>query len=333
MGCLQKKGDAYILTVLNRSSIIVNMNRLTTEERTRIVAALVEGNSIRSVVRMTGFSKNTIAKLLIEVGAACAVYQDQKLRNLKLKRIQCDEIWSFIQAKDKNVPENKKGQFGIGSVWTWTAIDSDTKLVPCWMVGPRDVAAATEFMQDLASRLANRVQLTTDGLKAYLTAVEDAFGSNIDYAMLIKIYGDSDKQEEKRYSPAECTGTKTEIVNGTPSKKHISTSYVERQNLTMRMSMRRFTRLTNGFSKKLENHIAAISLHFMYYNFVRTHQTLRMTPAMAAGVVDSPMEVADIIRIMEEFEVENEAIRKAEKAEQAGWYGEASGSGRRAGRS
>lgn len=300
------------------------MNRLSTEDRIRIMAALVEGNSIRSIVRMLGFSKNTIAKFLVEAGAACAVYQDQKLRDLKLKRIQCDEIWSFIQAKDKNVPANKQGQFGIGSVWTWTAIDADTKLVPCWMVGPRDAAAATEFMQDLASRLATRVQLTSDGHKAYLTAVEDAFGSQIDYAMLIKLYGEP-SNDEKRYSPAECIGCKKEVISGSPDKKHISTSYVERQNLTMRMNMRRFTRLTNGFSKKLENHIAAISLHFMHYNFVRTHQTLRMTPAMAAGVVSSPMEIADIVRIVEEAEAVTAAQKKAAKEERSGWYGAAEG--------
>lgn len=297
-----------------------SMNRLSTEERCRIVAALVEGNSIRSTVRMTGFSKNTIARLLLQVGAACAVYQDRMLRNLKLKRIEADEIWSFIQAKDKNIPENKKGQFGVGSVWTWVAIDAETKLVPCWMVGPRDLAAATEFMQDLAGRLATRVQLTTDGLKSYLTAVDDAFGSEIDYATLIKIYGES-ATEEKRYSPAAYIGSKKEKITGNPDSKYISTSYVERQNLTMRMSMRRFTRLTNGFSKKLENHIAAISLHFMYYNFVKTHQTLRMTPAMAAGVVTSPMEIADIIRITDEWEVERAEDIKTIQDNREGWYG------------
>lgn len=314
------------------SSIIINMNRLSAAERIQIIAALVEGNSVRAVSRMTGFSKNTITKLLVEVGAACAVYQDRMFRDLKLKRIQCDEIWSFIQAKDKNVPSNKKGQFGVGSVWTWTALDADTKLVPCWMVGPRDVAAATEFMQDLAGRLATRVQLTTDGHKAYLNAVDDAFGSEIDYAMLVKVYGE-DPQAEKRYSPAECIGCKKEPKIGNPDKKHISTSYVERQNLTMRMGMRRFTRLTNGFSKKLENHIAAISLHFMYYNFVRTHQTLRMTPAMAAGVVSSPMEILDIVRIMEAWEVEVAATKKAVRKEEADWFGESGSTGKRAKRS
>lgn len=265
-----------------------HMNRLSREERTRIIAALVEGNSVRSVVRMTGASKNTIAKLLVEVGCACAEYQNRIFRNLTVKRIQADEIWSFVGAKDKNVPSEKRGQFGIGSVWTWVALDADTKLVPCWMVGPRDATAALMFMEDLASRLASKIQLTTDGLKLYANAVESAFGSNIDYAMLVKLYGE-DASEEKRYSPAQCIGTRTEVICGNPTRKGISTSYVERQNLTMRMSMRRFTRLTNGFSKKIENHIAAISLHFFYYNFCRLHQSLRTTPAYGCWCRGSPV--------------------------------------------
>ena len=289
-----------MLTIHTRSSIMVSMNRLDATKRAMIISALVEGNSLRAVSRMTGFSKNTITKLVVEAGTACALYQDQAFRNLKLKRIQADEIWAFCYAKDKNVPTSKKGEFGFGSVWTWTAIDADTKLVPCWMIGPRDAATATEFMQDLAGRLSNRVQLTTDGLKAYLSAVEDAFGNNIDYAMLVKIYGES-AEAEKRYSPATCIGCTSTTVTGNPDPKHVNTAYVERQNLTMRMHMRRFTRLTNGFSKKLENHVAAVSLHFMYYNFVRTHQTLRMTPAMAAGVCASPMEIGDIVRILEQW--------------------------------
>lgn len=297
---------------------MVSMNRLDASKRAMMISALVEGNSLRAVSRMTGTSKNTVVKLLVEVGTACAIYQDQVFRGLKLKRLQCDEIWSFCYAKDKNVPADKKGEFGYGSVWTWTAIDAETKLVPCWMVGPRDAATATEFMQDLAGRLATRVQLTTDGLKAYLTAVEDAFGNDIDYAMLVKIYGESGA-EEKRYSPAECLGAQKQEITGKPDPKHVSTSYVERQNLTMRMHMRRFTRLTNGFSKKVENHVAAISLHFFYYNLVRTHQTLRMTPAMAAGVCASPMEIGDIVRILEQWE----ASQKASKGDSA--YGEAEG--------
>jgi IS1 family transposase len=267
--------------------------------RAQIIAALVEGASIRAITRMVGVSKNTVAKLLLEVGAACAVYQDKALRNLPCKRIQCDEIWSFVGAKDKNLPADKQGQFGFGSVWTWTALDADTKLIASWMVGGRDAIAAHEFMKDLAGRLANRVQLTTDGHNAYLSAVDNNFGADIDYAMLIKIYG-AGRDTEARYSPAECIGCERKEITGKPDAKHVSTSYVERQNLTMRMHMRRFTRLTNGFSKKIENHVAAISLHFMYYNFVRIHQTLRITPAMAAGVTDRVWEIADIVRLLED---------------------------------
>jgi IS1 family transposase len=277
----------------------MNMNVLTPERRIQVVAALVEGNLIRSVSRMTGVARNTIMGLLVQAGAACAEYQDKALRNLPCKRVQCDEIWSFCYGKDKNLPGNKKDVFGYGSVWTWTAIDADTKLVCWWMVGNRDTFAAREFIQDLAGRLASRIQLTTDGHKPYLEAVDEAFGGDIDYAMLIRIYGD-DKQGDTCYSPAECTGTNKEIISGSPDRKKISTSYVERQNLTMRMHMRRFTRLTNAFSKKLENHIAAISLHFMYYNFVRIHQTLRVTPAMAAGVTQHVWEVSDIVSLLDE---------------------------------
>ena len=248
---------------------------------------------------MLGVSKNTVAKLLLEAGAACAVYQDKHLRNLNCERVQCDEIWSFVGAKDKNVPADKQGKFGFGSVWTWTAIDADSKLICSWMVGGRDAEAAYMFMQDLASRLSNRVQLTTDGHMAYLSAVENAFGNDIDYAMLMKVYGAA-RETEARYSPAECIGCQKKEITGKPDAKHVSTSYVERQNLTMRMHMRRFTRLTNAFSKKLENHIAAIALHFMYYNFVRIHQTLRVTPAMAAGVTDRVWEIADIVKLVEE---------------------------------
>jgi IS1 family transposase len=237
--------------------------------------------------------------LLVAAGSACAIYQDKALRNLPCKRVQCDEIWSFCYAKDKNLPEDKTGVFGYGSVWTWTALDADTKLVCSWIVGDRDAVAAKEFIQDLASRLTNRIQLTTDGHKAYLEAVDEAFGSNIDYAMLVKLYG-QDQLGETRYSPVPCIGTKTHNISGNPQRKHVSTSYVERQNLTMRMHMRRFTRLTNAFSKKLETHVAAISLHFMYYNFVRIHQTLRVTPAMAAGVTDRVLEIADIVALLDE---------------------------------
>jgi IS1 family transposase len=282
------------------------MNKLDSAKRAQVIAALVEGTSCRSVSRMTGVARNTVASLLIEVGAACAEYQDKALRNLPCQRIQCDEIWSYIGAKDKNVPADKQGEFGYGSVWTWTALCADSKLICSWMVGNRDGAAAYDFMQDLAGRLANRVQLTTDGHAAYLNAVESAFGSEIDYAMLVKIYSDT-PEAEKRYSPAECIGCERKPISGNPEPKHISTSYVERRNLTMRMHMRRFTRLTNAFSKKLENHIAAIALHFMYYNFVRIHQTLRVTPAMAAGVSDHVWEVADIVALLESEKAEKRA--------------------------
>ena len=275
------------------------MNVLTVERRNQVLSALVEGNSIRSVSRMSGVSRNTIMTLLVAAGAACAAYQDKALRNLPCQRVQCDEIWSFCYGKDKNLPEDKKGVFGYGSVWTWTALDADTKLICSWMVGNRDAFAAREFIQDLAGRLDNRIQLTTDGPKVYLEAVAEAFGNDVDYAMLVKLYGE-DLQGETRYSPAVCNGARKDVILGAPSKKHISTSYVERQNLTMRMHMRRFTRLTNGFSKKIENHVAAISLHFMYYNFVRIHQTLRVTPAMAAGVTDRVWDVADIVKLLDQ---------------------------------
>jgi IS1 family transposase len=289
------------------------MYRLDAELRAKAVAALVEGNSIRAVARMTGIARNTITGLLVDLGTACAEYQDTALRNLPCKRIQCDEIWAFCYAKDKNVPTEKQGQFGFGSVWTWTAIDADTKIVCSWMVGSRDTESAHEFMQDLVGRLANRVQLTTDGHHPYLEAVDYAFGGDVDYAMLVKIYGGSE-EAEKRYSPAKFVAAEKRTITGNPKRKHISTSFVERQNLTMRMSMRRFTRLTNGFSKKVENHIAAVSLHFMYYNFVRIHQTLRETPAMAAGVTDRLWEISDIVRLLEDWQERQERAAAMERA-------------------
>lgn len=273
------------------------MNRLSKEKQTQVIAALVEGNSIRATVRMTGVAKNTIVKLLADVGRTCSEYQDKSLRNLSCNRLQCDEIWSFCYSKEKNIPLDKKGTFGYGDVWTWTAIDAETKLVPSWLVADRSGSAAMQFISDLASRLANRVQLTTDGHKVYLNAVEDAFGADIDYAMLVKMYG-NDPENETRYSPATCIGTEKAVITGNPDLKHISTSYVERQNLTMRMSMRRFTRLTNAFSKKIENLAHAVALHFMYYNFCRIHQSLRVTPTMKAGVTDHVWEIEDIMKMI-----------------------------------
>lgn len=277
------------------------MNSLDNKVRVQIVSALVEGNSIRATSRMTGVSQNTIMKLLADLGFACAEYQDKAFRNLNCKRIQCDEIWSFVGSKQKNVPEDRKGEFGIGDVWTWVSMDADTKLVPCWLVGPRNTQAAKEFINDLASRIATKVQLTTDGHHPYLEAVEDAFGGNIDYAMLIKIYGKTGgKLDEVRYSPADCLGCETKVISGVPNPEHVSTSYIERQNLTMRMGMRRFTRLTNGFSKKVENHAHAIALHYMYYNFVRIHKSLRCTPAMAANVSSKLWSIEDIVALLPE---------------------------------
>jgi IS1 family transposase len=284
--------------MLERSYNVSIMNKLSTEKRSQVVAALVEGNSIRATVRMTGVSKNTIAKLLAELGAACADYLDKALVNLNCKRIQCDEIWSFCYAKEKNVPEEMRGTFGYGDVWTWTAMDADSKLIVAWTVGGRDAGTAYGFIQDLAKRLANRVQLTTDGHRAYLSAVEDALGSNVDYAMLVKLYG-SDRESEARYSPAECIGCREVIVSGNPNPKHISTSFIERQNLTMRMSMRRFTRLTNAFSKKIENHIASIAIHYMHYNFCRVHQTLRVTPAMEVGIADHVWTLSEMVGMLD----------------------------------
>ena len=247
---------------------------------------------------MTGVAKGTVLRLLADVGRACAEYQDKTLRDLPCKRIQCDEIWSFCYAKEKNVPKEKKGRFGYGNVWTWTAICADTKLVPSWLVAERNLTAATAFIQDLASRLKHRVQLTTDGFRPYLEAVEGAFGSEIDFAMLTKIYGNDPTPQEVRYSPAVCLAVQHTRIMGTPDAKHVSTSFAERQNLTMRMSMRRFTRQTNAFSKQVANLEAAMALHFMYYNFCRIHQSLRVTPAMEAGVAQRPWSVEDIISLL-----------------------------------
>ena len=273
------------------------MNKLPIGKRVQIINMLVEGNSLRSTSRMADVSINTVTKLLVDTGKACQKFHDEQVVNVRSKRIQADEIWSFIYAKEKNATIEQKAD-GAGDAWTWTAIDADSKLIVSWFVGDRSFISAKEFMQDVASRLSNRVQLTTDGHKAYLNAVDDAFDGEIDYAQLIKIYGQPEGNgNDKRYSPAKCTGVDCNIISGRPDEKFISTSYVERQNLTMRMHMRRFTRLTNAFSKKIENHCYAIAFHFVYYNFVKQHKTLRITPAMAAGLTKRFMSIEDIVRL------------------------------------
>jgi len=283
------------------------MNRLSRERRSQVLRTLVEGNSIRATCRITGAAKGTVLTLLADAGAACLGYQDTALRQLPCQRLQCDEIWSFCHAKEKNVPDEHKEEFGYGDVWTRTAIDPDTKLVPSFAVGTRDADAANAFMLDLASRLSTRVQLTTDGHKPYLEAVEGAFGADIDYAMLIKIYGQS-PEAERRYSPAECIGADIRHINGNADPKHVSTSHVERQNLTMRMQMRHFTHPANAFSKKVGSLEHAVSLHFMHYNFCRMHQALQRrdlaypTPAMAAGVADHVWSLDEIVRLIEDRE-------------------------------
>lgn len=277
------------------------MNKLSLEERSKILHLLCEGMSIRAITRLTGASKNTVAKLLVDAGKACAAYHDANVRNVRASRVQVDEIWSFTYAKQKNVPTAKDAPEGAGDTWTWTALDADSKMIVSYLVGGRDAEYAMWFMDDLAARLANRVQLTSDGHRAYLEAVEGAFGADVDYAQLVKLYG-ATVGPAGRYSPADCIGSKKVRREGNPDIDHVSTSYVERQNLTMRMHMRRFTRLTNAFSKKVENHAHAVALHMMYYNFVRIHKTLRVTPAMAAGVTERLWDIADIAKLVEDAE-------------------------------
>ena len=276
------------------------MKRLSKEKQVQVIAAMTEGMGINAITRITGVAKNTVLKLLVDLGEACGEYMDAKMRNLTCKRIECDEIWSFCHSKAKNVPEDKKGTLGYGDLWTWIAIDADSKLVPCFHVGRRDAEAAKEFIDDLADRLANRIQLTTDGYKPYLEAVEGAFGSEIDFAQLVKLYGHA--PDEVRYSPAPFLATKKTWIAGKPKRKLVSTSYVERQNLTVRMNNRRFTRLTLGFSKKVANHINSLSIHYMVYNYVRIHKTLRCTPAMAAGITKRVWEIEDVVNLLPEPE-------------------------------
>jgi IS1 family transposase len=276
------------------------MNRISLEKRAQILGLLVEGMSLRAASRLADCSINTVTKLLVDVGMACAEFQDKALRNLSCRRVQCDEIWSFVGAKQKNVPAGRVGEFGMGDVWTWTAIDADTKLIASWMVGTRGAESAQLFIRDLASRLANRIQLTTDGHRMYVEAVERAFAGDIDYAMLVKHYGDDGRSVDRKYSPSAFVSAEKKRINGDPDDAHVSTSYVERQNLTMRMSCRRFTRLTNAFSKKVENHAHAVALHFMYYNFGRIHKTLRVTPAMEAGVAKHVWSLEEIAALVPE---------------------------------
>lgn len=276
------------------------MNKLQSDKRARILNCLCEGNSIRATARLSDSAINTVVKLLVDAGKACSRYQDETLRGLKSRRVQCDEIWSFCYAKEKNcTPEMKRK--GNGDVCTWVALDPDTKLVPCWFIGERHAGAAYHFMHDLSERLVHRVQLTTDGHGAYLSAVEDAFGASIDYAQLVKSYGAAPEGPQVRYSPAICMGARKAVIGGNPDFEHVSTSYIERQNLTMRMGMRRFTRLTNGFSKKLENHEHSVALHFMHYNFCRIHKALRVTPALEAGVSDHVWSLAEVIETIDHY--------------------------------
>lgn len=279
------------------------MNKLPSAKRAEILGMMVEGVSLRAISRLTGASKNTIVKLLEDAGEAFSEYQDKTLRNLPCKRVQVDEVWCFVHCKQANVARAKAAPPQAGDIWTWTAIDADTKLVPSWLVGSRDAYAAQSFIGDLALRLANRVQLTSDGHKPYLEAIEQSFGADIDYAMLVKIYGEP-SGAVGRYSPGECIGAEKRRVEGRPDPAHISTSYAERQNLSMRMGTRRFTRMTNGFSKKAENHAYAVAIYFMHYNFVRIHQTLRCTPAMAAGVTTKLWELSDMVKVLEEWEAQ-----------------------------
>src|SRR6266550_2105016 len=275
---------------------MLSMNTLGNDERIRVVAALVEGNSLRATSRMTGVARNTVTKLLVDLGQACTKFHDAHVRDVRIRRLQCDEIWAYVGAKAKNVSAEKK-EIGWGDVWTWVGIDADTKLVVSYLVGGRGADWAMDFMEDCASRIRGRVQITTDGHRAYLDAVEGAFGMDVDYAQLHKIFGAS-LETETHYSPAVCIGCDMKTVSGNSDPKHVSTSFVERQNLNMRMGMRRFTRLTNGFSKKIENHAHAVALHFMYMNYVRIHQTLRVTPAMEAGLSDHAWELSELVDLL-----------------------------------
>lgn len=306
-----------MLVLLKLNLSLHFMNKLPIQKRVQIINMLVEGNSLRSTSRMADVSINTVTKLLVEVGQACQLFHDETVRSVIAQRVQCDEIWSFVYSKEKNKPQDVEG---AGDVWTFVGIDSDTKLVLSWLMGNRDIETATYFMKDVAERIKGHVQITTDGLKAYVNAVDSAFPTDdeVDFAQLIKIYGNEGgvTGNERKYSPAECTGSKKKVIYGQPDEQFISTSHVERQNLTMRMHMRRFTRLTNGFSKKIENHGYAIALHFVYYNFVKIHKTLRVTPSMQAGLKKKPMTLEDIVNLVPEPELKKRgSYKKKETAE------------------
>lgn len=291
-----------MLDTKHASSDITGMNKLPLKTRVQILTMLCEGSSMRSISRVADVSINTVSKLLVDAGTFCAALHDREVRNVKSARVQCDEIWSFVGAKAKNVQTMKQPVDGAGDVWTWTALDSDSKLIISWLVGGRDSEYALAFMDDVRDRLANRVQLTTDGHKAYLNAVEEAFGADIDYAMLVKQYGEPEGKrasQERRYSPAVCTGAVKTRIEGSPDPAHVSTSHVERANLTMRMANRRFTRLTNAFSKKFENHVHMVAIYTVWYNFIKMHKTLKMTPALAAGVTDKLWSMADLVEMMD----------------------------------
>jgi IS1 family transposase len=288
--------------------MMADMNKLPSDKRAQMLAMLCEGSSMRSIARVCDVSINTVSKLLVDAGTACADFHFHKVQGVEAKRVHCDEIWSFCYSKQVNTPAHQRG--GRGDVWTWTALDADSKLIVSWMVGGRDADTARLFISDLKARLANRVQLTTDGHRPYLQAVSEAFGDDVDYAMLVKLYGESPESAKGRYSPAECIGTREQTITGDPDPDHISTSYTERHNLTMRMSMRRFTRLTNAFSKKVDNHCHALALYFVWYNWVKTHKAHRLSPAMAAGLTDRLWEMSDVVRMIDEYQ-------DRQKAEQA----------------
>lgn len=279
------------------------MNKLTHQQRVQAVNCLIEGCSIRATVRMTGIAKKTVMRLLGEVGEVCESYQDRVLRNLPCRKIQLDELWGFNYCKQGNLTQEIAERVpGAGDVWLWVAIDAETKLVPCWRLGDRNAGTAFAFVHDLKSRLANRVQITSDGHRVYLTAIESAFGSDVDYVMLVKMYGADRSEPETRYSPAECIGTQLAVISGNPHPQHISTSFVERHNWSVRTAMRRYTRLPNGFSRKIENHAAAVALNYFAYNFIKIHRTLRVSPAMAAGVTDHLWDVDELVSLLESEE-------------------------------